>query len=133
MLTYKEDFTVKTISTTQAPAAIGPYAQAVEVGPFIFTSGQIPLRPDGSFVDGSISEQITQVLSNLDAVLKEADVKKDQVVKSTIFMTNLGDFDKVNEAYGAFFGTHRPARSTVQVAGLPKGAQVEIELVIYKG
>lgn len=124
---------MKTITTSHAPAAIGPYAQAVEVGPFIYTSGQIPLRPDGSYVDGTIDDQITQVLANLDAVLKAAGVTREQIVKSTIFMTNLADFDKVNQAYGAFLGSHRPARSTVQVAGLPKGAQVEIELVVYKG
>jgi len=124
---------LKTITTSHAPAAIGPYAQAVEVGPFIYTSGQIPLRPDGSYVDGTIDDQITQVLANLDAVLKAAGVTREQIVKSTIFMTNLADFDKVNQAYGAFLGSHRPARSTVQVAGLPKGAQVEIELVVYKG
>ncbi|MCL6454547.1 MAG: RidA family protein [Alicyclobacillus sp.] len=124
---------MKTVETNQAPAAIGPYAQAVEVGPFIYTSGQIPLRPDGSFVDGTIEDQVQQVLANLDAVLRAAGASREQVVKSTIFMTNLADFEKVNQAYGAFFGAHRPARSTVQVAGLPRGAQVEIELVIYKG
>lgn len=124
---------MKIIATDKAPAAIGPYAQAVEVGPFVYTSGQIPLRPDGTFVDGSIEEQTAQVLENLEAVLAAAGASKDQVVKATIFMTNLADFGTVNEAYGSFFGEHRPARSTVQVAGLPRGAQVEIELVIYKG
>lgn len=124
---------MKTISTTNAPAAIGPYAQAVEVGNFVYTSGQIPLRPDGSLVTGDITEQVEQVLKNLDAVLTEAGVSRNNVVKSTIFMTNLADFEKVNAAYGAFFGDHKPARSTVQVAALPKGVQVEIELVIFKG
>ncbi len=124
---------MKTIATQNAPAAIGPYAQAVEVGPFVYTSGQIPLRPDGTLVEGGIQEQIKQVLANLDAVLKEAGVARNQVCKSTIFMTNLADFALVNEAYGAFFGDHKPARSTVQVAGLPKNVQVEIELVAYKG
>lgn len=124
---------VETISTDKAPAAIGPYAQAVTVGQFVFTSGQIPLRPDGTFVDGAIEDQIAQVLANLDEVLKAANCNRTDVVKATIFMTNLSDFDKVNKAYGEFFGEHRPARSTVQVAGLPKGAQVEIELVAVQG
>ncbi|KPV44645.1 RidA family protein [Alicyclobacillus ferrooxydans] len=120
------------ISTNQAPAAIGPYAQAVKIGQFVYTSGQIPLTADGTFVEGSIEDQITQVLANLDAVLTAAGCGRSDVVKATIFMTNLADFDKVNQAYGTFFGDHRPARSTVQVAGLPRGAQVEIELVAYQ-
>jgi 2-iminobutanoate/2-iminopropanoate deaminase len=124
---------MKTIATQNAPAAIGPYAQAVEVGPFVYTSGQIPLRADGTLVEGGIEQQVQQVLANLDAVLKEANVAHNQVCKATIFMTNLADFGTVNEAYGAFFGDHKPARSTVQVAGLPKGVQIEIELVAYKG
>ena len=120
---------MKTIATDKAPAAIGPYSQAVEAGNMVFTSGQIPLRADGTMVSGGIEEQATQVLANLDAVLTEAGVARSQVVKATIFMTNLDDFAKVNEAYGKFFGEHRPARSTVQVAALPRGAEVEIELV----
>lgn len=124
---------MKTIATTNAPAAIGPYAQAVEVGQFVFTSGQIPLRADGTLVEGGIQEQIDQVLKNLDAVLTEAGLSRSNVVKSTIFMTDLDNFGTVNKAYGAFFGDHRPARSTVQVAALPKGVQVEIELVAFKG
>lgn len=124
---------MKTIATDKAPAAIGPYVQAVEVGPFVYTSGQIPLRPDGSFVEGSIEDQTAQVLENLDAVIEAAGAARNQVVKATIFMTNLADFATVNKFYGDFFGEHRPARSCVQVAALPKGSQVEIELVIYKG
>jgi 2-iminobutanoate/2-iminopropanoate deaminase len=124
---------MKTIATTNAPAAIGPYSQAMEVGNFVFTSGQIPLRPDGTLVEGGITEQVEQVLKNLDAVLTEAGVSRNQVVKSTIFMTNLADFETVNQAYAAFFGDHRPARTTVQVAALPKGVQVEIELIAVKG
>jgi 2-iminobutanoate/2-iminopropanoate deaminase len=124
---------MKTIATQAAPAAIGPYSQAVAVGPFVFTSGQIPLRADGTLVDGGIEAQIKQVLENLGAVLNEAGISRDQVCKTTIFMTDLADFGLVNEAYGAFFGDHKPARSTVQVAGLPKGVQIEIELVAYKG
>ena len=124
---------MKTIATELAPAAIGPYAQAVEVGPFVYTSGQIPLRKDGTLVEGSIEAQVKQVLSNLDAVLTEAQVSRNQVCKATIFMTNLADFGTVNQAYGEFFGDHKPARSTVQVAALPKGVAIEIELVAYKG
>lgn len=123
---------MRTISTEKAPAAIGPYAQAVEVGNLVFTSGQIPLRPDGTLVTGGIEEQVEQVLKNLDAVLTAAGVQRNQVAKATIFMTDLADFDKVNAAYGAFFGDHRPARSCVQVAALPKGVQVEIELIAVK-
>jgi 2-iminobutanoate/2-iminopropanoate deaminase len=123
---------VKTIATSNAPAAIGPYAQAVEVGQFVFTSGQIPLRPDGTMVGDTVSEQVAQVLENLDAVLEAAGVTRNQVAKATIFMTDLGAFNVVNEAYGAYFGDHRPARSTVQVAALPKGVQVEIEFIAVK-
>jgi 2-iminobutanoate/2-iminopropanoate deaminase len=126
------DDMIESIATNKAPAAIGPYAQAVTAGQFVYTSGQIPLRPDGSFVDGAIEDQVAQVLTNLDAVLEAAGCQRSDVVKATIFMTNLADFDKVNQAYGRFFGDHRPARSTVQVAGLPKGAQVEIELVALR-
>lgn len=123
---------MKAIATTNAPAAIGPYVQAVEVGQFVFTSGQIPLRADGTMVEGGVQEQVTQVLKNLDAVLQEAGVARNQVAKATIFVTDLGAFDVVNKAYGEYFGDHRPARSTVQVAALPRGVQVEIEFIAVK-
>jgi len=123
---------IKTIITENAPAAIGPYAQAVEVNGCLYTSGQIALRPDGTFVEGDIHAQIAQVLSNLDAVLQAADVARNQIVKATIFVTDLKDFEAVNQAYGAFLGDHRPARSTVQVAALPRGARVEIELIAQR-
>lgn len=123
---------MKQISTTSAPAAIGPYAQAVTVGPFLYTSGQIPLSPDGTFVQGDIGTETKQVLENLDAILKEAGYERNQVVKTTIFMTNLAHFAEVNELYGEFFGDHRPARSTVQVAALPRGAQIEIEVMAHR-
>jgi 2-iminobutanoate/2-iminopropanoate deaminase len=123
---------MKTISTSNAPAAIGPYAQAIEAGNLIFTSGQIPLRPDGTLVEGGIAEQVKQVLANLDAVLKAAGVDRKNVVKSTIYLTNLADFETVNAIYGEFFGDHKPARTTIQVAALPKGAQVEIEMIALK-
>ncbi|SFU99876.1 Rid family detoxifying hydrolase [Alicyclobacillus macrosporangiidus] len=120
------------ISTQQAPAAIGPYAQAVSAGPYVFTSGQIPLRPDGTFVDGSVDEQVQQVLANLDAILTAAGVTRKDVVKATIYLTDLANFERVNQAYGAYFGDHRPARSTVQVAALPRGAAVEIEFIALR-
>ncbi len=123
---------MKTISTSNAPAAIGPYAQAIEAGNLVFTSGQIPLRPDGTLVEGGITEQVNQVLANLDAVLKAAGVDRKNVVKSTIYLTNLADFETVNAIYGEFFGEHKPARTTIQVAALPKGARVEIEMIAVK-
>lgn len=122
---------MKVISTKQAPPAIGPYAQAICVGPFLYTSGSIPLNAEGEFVEGGISAQIQQVLMNLQAILDESGYVKEEVVKVTIFMTDLNNFAVVNDAYGQFFGEHRPARSTVQVAALPRDAQVEIELVAY--
>ncbi|MDQ0190164.1 RidA family protein [Alicyclobacillus cycloheptanicus] len=120
------------ITTSQAPAAIGPYAQAVQIGDFVFTSGQIPLRPDGTLVEGDVRAQTEQVLKNLDAVLQAAGLRKENVVKATIFMTDLGQFQTVNEVYAEYLGAHRPARSTVQVAALPRGAQVEIEFIAHK-
>lgn len=117
------------ISTTQAPAAIGPYAQAVKAGPWLFTSGQIPLTPAGELVQGDARVQTEQVFANLRAVLAEAGGRLDDVVKATVFVADLNDFAIVNEVYAAAFGEHRPARSTVQVARLPRDAKVEIELV----
>ncbi|MCF8566297.1 Rid family detoxifying hydrolase [Alicyclobacillus tolerans] len=123
---------IETVETKSAPAAIGPYAQAVQAGAFVFTSGQIPLRPDGTFAEGGVEEQVKQVLANLDAILSTAGVARNDVVKATIYMTDLTAFDVVNKAYGAYFGDHRPARSTVQVAKLPRDAQVEIEFTAFK-
>ena len=123
---------MQVISTSDAPAAIGPYSQAISVGDFIFTSGQIALRPDGTFVDGNVEEQTKQVVQNLEAVLKEADSSPQKVVKTTIFLANMDDFTKVNEIYGEFFGSHKPARSTVAVKTLPKNALVEIEAIAIK-
>jgi 2-iminobutanoate/2-iminopropanoate deaminase len=123
---------IRTITTDKAPAAIGPYAQAVEIDGWVYTSGQIPLDPAGAMVSGGIQAQVEQVLQNLSAVLEAAEVSRSQVVKATIFIVDLADFSVVNDAYGAFFGEHRPARSTVQVAALPRGAAVEIELIARK-
>ncbi|QQE79402.1 RidA family protein [Alicyclobacillus sp. SO9] len=120
---------MQTVKTDLAPQAIGPYSQAVVTGNTIYASGQIGLRPDGSLVTGSIEDEVLQVLENVDAILTAAGVSRASVVKTTIFMTDLANFEKVNQVYGNFFGDHRPARSTVQVAALPKGAQVEIEVM----
>jgi 2-iminobutanoate/2-iminopropanoate deaminase len=116
--------------TAAAPAAIGPYSQAVSVDGWLFTSGQVALDPaTGAMVAGGFDGQARQVLANLRAVLASAGCTFSDVVKATIYVTDLGDFPRLNELYGEALGDHRPARSTVQVAGLPKGALVEIDLV----
>ncbi|MEZ0118087.1 UNVERIFIED_ORG: 2-iminobutanoate/2-iminopropanoate deaminase [Heyndrickxia coagulans] len=120
---------MKTISTNQAPAAIGPYAQGVVAGNLFFSSGQIPLRPDGTLVEGSIEAQARQVMENLKAVLEEAGASFDTVVKTTVFIQNMDDFAKINDVYGSYFTDHKPARSCVEVARLPKNAGVEIEVI----
>lgn len=120
------------VSTTKAPQAIGPYSQAIVVNDLVFTSGQIALKPDGSFLEGDVAAQTTQVLHNLQAVLEEAGSGLTKVVKTTIFLANMDDFGKVNEIYGSFFNEHKPARSTVAVKTLPKNALVEIEAIAVK-
>ncbi|MBV5278370.1 MAG: RidA family protein [Campylobacteraceae bacterium] len=117
------------ISTCKAPSAIGPYSQAIGIGEFIFTSGQIALKPNGEFLEGDIVAQTTQVLQNLSAVLEESGSSLQKVLKTTIFLANMEDFAKVNEVYGAYFGAHKPARSTVGVGSLPRKALVEIEAI----
>jgi 2-iminobutanoate/2-iminopropanoate deaminase len=120
----------KIISTSEAPAAIGPYSQAVRVGSFLFCSGQIPLDPKtGQIVSGDIGTQTRRVLDNIAAVLKAEGLAFESLVKTTIFLTNLGDFQSVNEIYGSYFKQQPPARSTVQVSALPKGANIEIEVI----
>lgn len=117
-----------------APAAIGPYSQAVEVGGLLFTSGQIGLDPaTGELVEGGFEPQARRVLANLEAVLAAAGCTFGQVVKATIYVTDLACFPRLNELYGEAMGAHRPARSTVQVAALPKGALVEIDLIARCG
>ena len=121
---------MKTIQTSAAPAAIGPYSQAKVVGNMLFTAGQIPLDPQTmEIVQGGIEEQTRQVLKNLDAVLAEAGASWGNVVKTTVFMTNLGDFGAFNSVYESHLKGAKPARSTVQVAALPKAAAIEIELI----
>ncbi|MDO9394806.1 RidA family protein [Methylotenera sp.] len=118
------------IQTPNAPAAIGPYSQAMVVGDFLFTSGQIPLLADGTLNDGDITTQTTQVLANLKAVIEAAGANLNKVVKTTVFLKNLDDFADMNKVYGETFGSHTPARSTVQVAKLPRDVLVEIEAIV---
>jgi len=119
------------VNTGQAPQAIGPYSQGIKVGPWVFTSGQIPLTPSGELVKGDIREQTRQVLRNLEAVLKAAGASLKDVVKTTVYITDMDQFAKVNEVYAQFFDQHQPARSCVEVARLPKDVQVEIECIAY--
>lgn len=120
----------KIVSTTAAPAAVGPYSQAVRIGPMLFTAGQIPLDPQsGNIVSQDVAEQTRRVLDNLTAVLNAEGMSFSNIVKTTVFMTNLADFQTMNEVYASYFKDQPPARSTVQVTALPKGAQVEIEVV----
>ena len=116
-----------------APKVYGPYSQAIAVGNLVYTAGQIPLDPASmEVVAGSITEQTTQVLANLRAVLQAAGSDLDRVVKTTVFLVDLADFDALNEVYAQAFGDHKPARSTVAVAGLPRGVRLEIEAVAIK-
>lgn len=120
---------MKFIVTDNAPAAFGPYAQAVNVNGFIYSSGQIPVKADGTFVEGTIQEQTHQVFANIKAVLEAAGSSLDKVVKATVFITNMDDFGAINEVYAEHFGDHKPARSCVEVSRLPKDAQLEIEVI----
>lgn len=118
------------ISTKKAPAAIGPYSQAIRVGNLTYTSGQIPLDPaTGAFVEGGIKEQTRQALTNIKAILEEAGTSMDNVVKTTVFMANMDDFADMNAVYAEFFTEPYPARSAVAVKSLPKGALIEIEVI----
>lgn len=120
---------MKAISTTNAPAAIGPYAQGIIVNGMFYSSGQIPLTAGGELVEGDIKDQTNQVFENLKAVLAEAGTSLDNVVKTTVFMKDMNDFVAMNEVYAAHFGEHKPARSAVEVARLPKDVKVEIEVI----
>jgi 2-iminobutanoate/2-iminopropanoate deaminase len=120
----------KVIATAAAPSAIGPYSQAIKVGSFVYTSGQIPIDPaTGQFVEGGIEAQARQSLLNVQAILKEAGATMDNVVKTTVFMADMNDFAAVNAVYAEFFTEPFPARSAVAVKSLPKGALIEIEVV----
>ena len=121
------------INTSDAPAAIGPYSQAIEIHGVIYLSGQIPLDPaTGQLITGDIEAQTQRVLDNLQGVLAAANLGFESVVKTTIFLVDLADFAKVNELYGKRFHKHPPARSTVQVAALPRGARVEIDAIAVR-
>lgn len=120
------------ISTTKAPAAIGPYSQAVKLGNMIYTSGMIPLVPETmQIAEGDVQQQTRQVLENLKALLESAGSSLDKVVKTTVFIKNMNDFPRINDIYAEYFHSEQPARSCVEVARLPKDVQVEIEVVAY--
>jgi 2-iminobutanoate/2-iminopropanoate deaminase len=122
--------TKQIVRTDKAPKAIGPYEQAIKVGEFVYVSGQIPLDPKtGKLVDGRIKEQTCQVMENLKAILEAAGSSLDRVVKATVFLKSIADFTAMNEVYGEYLDRAKPARSTVAVADLPRGALVEIDLV----
>jgi len=124
----------RSVQTDAAPAAIGPYSQAIIAGGFLYTAGQIPIDPGtGQVVEGDIVPQTRRVMDNLQAVLAAAGASWKDVVKTTVFLQDMADFPRMNEVYSAAMGDARPARSTVQVAGLPRGVRVEIELVAHLG
>ena len=121
---------LKVISTEKAPAAIGPYSQAIQAGNLLFCSGQIPLDPvSGEVVAGDVRRQAEQVMENIAAVLSAAGAGFNDVVKATVFLVEMGDFGAVNEVYGRYFSGHKPARSTVAVKSLPRGVLLEIEVI----
>lgn len=120
---------MKTININKAPEALGPYSHAMVVNNLVFTSGQIPLDTEGNIVSDDVKEQTKQVLDNLSVVLEEAGSDLNSVVKATIFISDMNEFQQINEVYGSYFSEHQPARSCVEVARLPKDVKVEIEVV----
>lgn len=125
---------MKIIATTDAPAAIGPYSQAVEAGGLVFCSGQIPLDPvTGALVEGDVAQQTRQVLTNLSAVLSAAGCGLEAVLKCTVYLADMNDFGAMNEVYAEFFGDSRPARAAVEVSRLPKDVAVEIDAIAVTG
>ncbi|MDE5055910.1 RidA family protein [Niallia taxi] len=120
---------MKIVQTSGAPAAIGPYSQGIIVNNMFYSSGQIPLTAEGELLQGNVQEQTHQVFKNLAAVLKEANASFETVVKATVFIKNMDDFAAINEVYGQYFNVHKPARSCVEVARLPKDVLVEIEVI----
>lgn len=123
----------KIIQTRNAPAAIGPYSQAIAAGGFLFTSGQLGINPENGEMAPDIGGQTRQSLQNIQAILEEAGFRKDEVVKTVVFLKNMADFATVNGIYAEFFGEHKPARSCVEVARLPKDGLVEIEVIARHG
>ena len=124
----------KRIQTEKAPRAIGPYSQAIQAGPFVFVSGQIPIDPStGELVGGEILQQTRQVLENIKNILESQELAMEQVVKTTIFLKDMGNFSHVNEVYATYFPSDPPARSTVEVARLPRDVDIEIEAIAFIG
>jgi 2-iminobutanoate/2-iminopropanoate deaminase len=122
----------KQIQTSQAPSAIGPYSQAIRIGEFLYTSGQIALNPENmEMMNGAIEEETEWVLNNLEAILKADGMSLDHVIKTTVYLTNLEEFPRMNQVYENFFGETKPARACLQVAALPKGAKVEIDAIAH--
>lgn len=125
---------MKQISTQNAPAAIGPYSQAIEVNGFVYASGQLPIDPaTGAFPEGGVKEQTRQSLLNVKAILEEAGLALSNVVKTTVYLADMGDFAAMNEVYSQFFAQPFPARSAIAVKALPNGALVEVEVVAARG
>ena len=121
---------IETISTSDAPAAIGPYSQGIKANGFVYTSGQIPLDPaTGNLVGGSFEDQVHRVFANLQAILTAGGTGFNRVVKATVYVTDLKNFGALNSIYASYFGEHKPARTTVEVSALPKDATVEIDLI----
>ncbi|ART74602.1 2-iminobutanoate/2-iminopropanoate deaminase [Sutcliffiella horikoshii] len=120
---------MKVVHTDAAPKAIGPYSQGIIVNNLFYSSGQIPLLPNGELLEGDVKEQTHQVFKNLQAVLEEAGASLETVVKATVFIKDMNQFGEINEVYGEYFSTHKPARSCVEVARLPKDVLVEIEVI----
>jgi 2-iminobutanoate/2-iminopropanoate deaminase len=120
----------RSIQTEQAPAAIGPYSQAIRIGDFLYTSGQIALDPEsGIFLSGEIEEETEQTLKNISAILQAGGVNFENVIKTTVYLSDLNDFTRMNQVYEKYFSTNKPARACVQVAALPKGAKIEIDAI----
>lgn len=123
---------LKKVETKKAPAAVGPYSQAMIAGDFVYVSGQLPMNPEtGEMVTSSVKDQTRKSLENAKAILEEAGTCLENVVKTTVFLQNMGDFSDMNEVYAEFFNNHKPARAAVEVAKLPLGADVEIQMVAY--
>tara|TARA_B110000438_G_scaffold202159_1_gene193711 strand:+ start:1569 stop:1949 length:381 start_codon:yes stop_codon:yes gene_type:complete len=120
------------IQTAQAPSAIGPYSQAIGIDGFLYTSGQIALNPENmEMMNGEIEEETEWVLKNIEAILKADGMRRDQVIKTTVYLTDLGEFSRMNQVYEKFFADTKPARACIQVAALPKGAKVEIDAIAH--
>lgn len=124
---------MQAIQTNDAPKAVGPYSQAIEVNGFVFLSGSIPVTPEGNKVEGPIEDKTHQVMKNLEAILKKAELSFENVVKTEIFVTDLANYAKVNEVYASYMSKPYPARVTVAVKELPLGSDVEISMVAFKG